>query len=379
MDNCRLCGSEQFIEALYSLQNEDLQIEYKLEKCFNLKLSEIKLLSQMICVQCISNLENAHDFYEIIVSTQKNLLDSLDQQIIHLEDAVIVEDMDDTEIKLEMLMEVEETIEQELDEPSTSIKVKEKRRSNTKVKERIKSIRIHNENTSLKMEDIFVNEFSGVYSEMPDTLELEKHEKNDDGTLTKNAIQKVKNLGWNKYEWKCYLCSTNDTRIIFKSRSNMEDHFRASHPDVKKSYSCGDCKLAFKSYYSFQNHVIDHRPLLKFSCDTCSKFYWNLIDLHNHRIVCNPRMKHTCLYCGKIYESGFFLKNHVGNHQKYKPEELFYCDLCNFSTHTKFLVKQHLITTHIGNEKELVCELCGKICKRSSDMRSHRLVHTNLR
>lgn len=390
MEICRFCGVENYKDCLFNIKNNDYMIEDKLDKIFKLKLSEFKLLPQMICLSCLTNLENANDFYNTIVKTQELLIEDLNHQLSQYEESEIVVDLQsienvENEVQLETLMENSQIIEEALDpeiEPTTTIEIiKEKKRVKREKKSPKPKIihRLTHEPSSLKMEDIFVNEINGDYSEMPDTLELDNDQKHDDGTLTDNAFKRIAEFGWNCYEWRCYLCSTNNTKIIFDTRLSMEDHFKNSHEDVKKFYSCNDCKYAFKSYFSFQNHVIEHRPLLKFSCDVCSKFYWNILDLHNHRLQCNPKYKHTCLYCGKIYESGFFLKNHVGNHQKFKPEELYYCDLCSFSTHTKFLIKQHLTITHIGNEKELVCELCGKICKRASDMRSHRLVHTNIR
>lgn len=388
--NCRLCccRTEHYLDALYDLKDPDLMIEFKLEKVFKLKLQENdeKLMSQIVCLHCVNSLNSAESFYEKVVETQE----LMDTQLELIEDTVLTEDLKTGEIKLEMLLEsesptiLEESIVEHEHAASSEVEVltkiepislgrktdmKKKNREGVFNRKRTREGRLSNENTLLRMEDIFCNEYDGIYSTMPDSLELERHQKCADGSLTKDAAESVHESSWNVYEWKCIHCSNNREKLIFDSRFELEDHFKLMHRDIKVSYPCADCtSLSFKSYFSFQNHTIEHRPILKFCCDICSKIYWNIMDLHNHRMNCNPKMRHTCLYCGKMFESGFFLKQHAGHHQKFKPEELYHCDMCSYSAHTKFLIKQHLTLTHVGKEKELVCGICGKICKRTSDM-----------
>jgi hypothetical protein len=224
-----------------------------------------------------------------------------------------------------------------------------------------------NNNPILKVEDIFPNELAGIFEGPSDMLDVHDNDKNPDGTLTETAELGL--LGWDHYEWKCIVCSNEVEKVLLDSCQSLEQHFKTDHKDVKMTYPCMDCKLSFRSYFSFQNHVIEHQPHLKFSCDVCSIYRWNLIDLYKHRQEKHPKYKNTCLYCGRIFECGFFLKQHVGVHQKWKEDEHFYCDLCNYQTHTKFLIKQHITYSHgRAHYKELVCEQCGKVCKRVSDM-----------
>ena len=270
---------------------------------------------------------------------------------------------------------VEETPYDLLPQPSTSRIIKQEYQQQAPVK-RIRTKRPvylgitsqpNNHNPVLKVEDIFSNELAGVFEGPTDMLDIHDIDKNQDGSLTEAAELGL--LGWDHYEWKCVICSNEDEKVLLSSSQSLEQHFKTDHKNTKISYQCMDCRLSFKSYFSFQNHVIEHQPHLKFSCDICSIYRWNLVDLYKHRQENHPKYKNTCLYCGRIFECGFFLKQHVGIHQKWKPEEHFYCDLCPYETHTKFLIKQHITYGHgRAHHKELVCEQCGKVCKRVSDM-----------
>lgn len=390
MNLCRLCGIEQYLDALCDLKDPELAIELKLEKVFKVKLGEdVKLASLYVCLHCYNSLENALDFFDTIIATQSNLQSGVDEAQ-GMEDEGVMKDetTQPGDIKLEMLIDDAGSpttlIESIVEDPGTSVEivtqidVNNRRLRNSRAKlKKSKEIKIsadHN-SSSLRMEDIFSNEFMGNYSTQPDSLELETHETCPDGSLTDIVARSFADGSWPGYEWRCSLCSNDMEKLIFSSKLELDDHHKLQHRDTRISYSCNDCTMSFKSYHCFHNHIIEHRPVIKFSCDGCSKIYWNLMDLHNHRLNCSPKLRHSCLYCGKLFESGFFLKQHAGVHQTFHPEDLFYCDMCNFSAHTKFLIKQHLTLTHVGKEKELTCGICGKTCKRSSDMVRNNLVY----
>ena len=119
--------------------------------------------------------------------------------------------------------------------------------------------------------------------------------------------------------------------------------------------------------------------------------------MYKHRAEHHPKHKNVCLYCGRLFECGFYLRQHLANHITFKSDDLFSCDICGSQVHTKFLMRHHMATHFKGGD--IVCETCGKVrcnhehcndyyiyyfinfkvCKRLSDMRSHQLIHTNLR
>ncbi|CRK92997.1 CLUMA_CG006532, isoform A [Clunio marinus] len=371
MDKCRLCGEEKYLENLCNFRDPEWMIEIKLETVFNIKLTNEKLMPQCCCFECISKLDCSLEFFKRIKETQQSLLENLNNQLLQCENSFEVKE----EIKIEV-------IDTELVAPPLLYPELEVYSSNhLKIKKRRKKLQSSSENYTndrckgTRVEDIFKNEINGIYESQPETLDLLESEKNDDGTITESGLLRIPLLGWSAYIWRCVVC-----KVSIDSSKSLEAHFKIEHTKTKPIYPCMDCKLSFKSYFSFQNHVIDnHKPNLKFSCDVCSEFRWNLMSLYNHRRHLHPKYKNTCLYCGRLFESGFSLKQHVSVHMKFKEDELFFCDICGFQAHTKFLIKQHIHVFHLKINTEWVCEQCGKICKRLSDMRSHQLVHTSER
>lgn len=350
MNECRLCGVESH-ETYYNLSDPELLLEVKLEKVFSVKLSKAKFLSQKVCFDCIKNLQSCETFLQTIQETQESFASKQYDESAPLQENIKVEVIEillDKDFQSELISDAHEA-----NERSTKILNLESGSSGS---------------NRLKVEDIFVNELQhGVFEYSPETLSLSSSEKNPNGTINEageRTLAKLGMFGWSRYAWKCPECT-----LYVDSRRSLEEHFKTDHGHGKVSYACMDCHLCFKSYFSFQNHVIDtHKPHLKFSCDVCSEFRWNLLDLYKHRQQLHPKYRNCCLYCGRLFDCGFNLKQHVAVHMKFKDDELFYCDICSFQAHTKFLIRQHLILSHSKSRPELICEQCGKICKRSSDM-----------
>lgn len=343
-------------------------IEMKLQKVFNFNLSNNKLLPQNICYQCIGSLESSVAFFDMLEETQTALISNLNDQLKHCDTSLLLDTAHD--------IKIEELLATTMEEPScSSLQISD-------VVTNIKKKRIRNplptktHNPVMRMEDIFAKELNeGVFVTVPDILDVDASEQNPDGTLNETGVFKVSQLGFFNYQWKCTQCHE-----VLVTRTLLEDHWKAHHKSVRMSYGCLDCKATFKGYLAFINHVTEtHRSYMKFFCDICCDFRWNLLDLYKHREEHHPKLRSTCLYCGKIFDCGFNLKQHCGIHLKFSEEELFHCDMCDYTCHTKYLIKQHITINHVKNHGEIVCEQCGKICKRLSDMRSHQLVHTQER
>lgn len=343
-------------------------IEMKLQKVFNFKLNSNKLLPQNICYQCIGSLESSVAFLEMVEETQSTLINNLNDQLRHCDASILLDSTQD--------IKVEELLATSMEEPSCSSMPIEDMVSTVKKKRIRNPLPTKTHNPVMRMEDIFAKELNeGVFETVAEILEVDATEQNPDGTLNEAGIFKISQLGMFNYQWKCTQCHD-----ALPTRTMLEDHWKVHHKSLRMSYGCLDCKATFKGYLAFINHVTEsHRSYMKFFCDICCDFRWNLLDLYKHREEHHPKLRSTCLYCGKIFDCGFNLKQHCGIHMKFSEEELFHCDLCEYTCHTKYLIKQHITINHVKNHGEIVCEQCGKICKRLSDMRSHQLVHTQER
>lgn len=89
--------------------------------------------------------------------------------------------------------------------------------------------------------------------------ELNDDDKNEDGTLSQNAVEKLKIESWNDYPWKCIDCD-----ILMVDIHDLRQHHISNHQSRSK-YCCVDCPKIFNKYATFLNHVrCRHRSHLKF-------------------------------------------------------------------------------------------------------------------
>lgn len=97
--------------------------------------------------------------------------------------------------------------------------------------------------------------------EILSSAELNDDDKNEDGSISQNAVIKMKIESWNDYPWKCIDCGSQMVDI-----HDLRQHHISSHQSTSK-YCCVDCpkEKVFNKYATFLNHVRHrHRSHLKF-------------------------------------------------------------------------------------------------------------------
>lgn len=180
-----------------------------------------------------------------------------------------------------------------------------------------------------------------------------------------------------------------------------------SQKDSEKPFQCKICLKKFK-YPSFLiHHEQTHDK--KFSCGICHKKYPTETKLIKHQELYHINAKSfSCDVCGKKYNTKGDLKSHKNTHDKSRPKP-FNCQKCSYSTHDKRSFEKHrkyherleakyaamedpVKCEECGkfykDEKALIvhqrkshparllqCNFCGKIIKRTADLRKHVEVH----
>lgn len=95
--------------------------------------------------------------------------------------------------------------------------------------------------------------------EILSSAELKDDDKNDDGSISQSAVEKLKIESWNDYPWKCIDCN-----ILMVDIHDLRQHHISNHQSTSK-YCCADCPKVFNKYATFLNHVRGrHRSHLKF-------------------------------------------------------------------------------------------------------------------
>ena len=90
-DLCRLCSNQKSIGLMNNINDVDVLLEYKLNKCFKLKLADDKLLPQNVCNECLEMLDKCSKFHDSIQETQQKLEEKLQQ--LNVSNTVFLEDI----------------------------------------------------------------------------------------------------------------------------------------------------------------------------------------------------------------------------------------------------------------------------------------------
>lgn len=96
-------------------------------------------------------------------------------------------------------------------------------------------------------------------TEILNSVQLNDDDKNEDGSISQNVVEKLKIESWNDYPWKCMDCGNQMVDI-----HDLRQHHISCHQSTSK-YCCVDCPKVFNKYATFLNHVrCRHRSHLKF-------------------------------------------------------------------------------------------------------------------
>lgn len=301
---CRLCAKEKSPKQLvYNVDDRTLNIEQKLIDCcrWNSFIPNEEL-SKKICRTCFKKLESSWSFAESVTQAQNQLLaliSDIKSELPIVEYLNIVDENDETnevanDIKV-LLSPCNSILDFDVDSISDDRK-KTKREQSTARKTRSQTefstadysnndeqfeFSEKNKLFSILMEseenqpDIFDESIANNQHETTENIEicdvkcvktqsdLNQHnfpemiqddERNDDGTVKMEAVQRLGLDNWTLIYYRCYLCRTR-----FPDRYECRNHFKVDHPDHQRRHLCTICnEKHFKQYKAMTEHVIAH-------------------------------------------------------------------------------------------------------------------------
>lgn len=341
-NTCRLCGKERNISNLLRISSD---IKFKIENYCRIDVNDNKTLPQRICFDCNYVVANFASFSENAREIQTRLLRDnnllVEVKVEAFESMPVIECFmqdvkedptpsskrktrssegtsryDETSQDSEEEKSVEDMVEDQnfmssgsesdnssdSDYQSSSYKKRKVEKPTPKVKSK--------RGRKPKSQRVFDNDSVNEAVE----LDVSDCDRNDDGTISISAQESYNDQRWCDMRLTCTECD-----YTVKGPYGLKLHYADQHStelnEVEK-YRCVDCKDTDEgtvdALHKYVNHVVKHRPFLKFCCLVCSTLFWNLDALHqhyqsNHKDV--PSF-HFCLLCGQFFKASYYLTSH---------------------------------------------------------------------
>ncbi|XP_046621258.1 zinc finger protein 93-like isoform X1 [Neodiprion virginianus] len=192
--------------------------------------------------------------------------------------------------------------------------------------------------------------------------------------------------------YKCPRCESG-----FASKKRANEHYRLKHSakvpkepetSITGMFYCNDCRHNFMTKDSYLRHLKTASHLSKmhaeiplkalFTCTICTKQLTSRKALDQHiRRVHRDEKKYSCDTQGCEFHSTN--KSDLERHRQLHIEERnIVCEHCGKTFTTISILKDHVLYVH-NMERQFVCEECGKAFKRNSLLNRHKMSHQQIR
>ncbi|KAG4068838.1 hypothetical protein HA402_004986 [Bradysia odoriphaga] len=189
-------------------------------------------------------------------------------------------------------------------------------------------------------------------------------------------------------------------QLTFNNSSDCKSHLRDVHQILDKTFECYICGFIGKSITALRRHfgsglhsktscyLCESEPVVRnewdprpHKCCLCSSWFENHVQFRKHfrdehdedaeRFFSKKSniSEYICYICRKGFIHKYYLRSHMIVHSELKA---FVCDVCGKTYRTKAILKRHL-NVHEG--KTYHCEECGKTFPYYARLRIHRYSH----
>jgi uncharacterized Zn-finger protein len=166
-------------------------------------------------------------------------------------------------------------------------------------------------------------------------------------------------------------CQVKDCVFVAKMKHNMIEHYARMHS--VKNLKCKFCDTLFSLYRDLKRHLKHHS--IQFPCEKCGKIYRSLRTFNEHKKTHEDdfvKPEHECTTCGKKFSTKYVLKYHVkSEHMGLKKS--FICPTCGKSFTQKQSYVMHA-NVHLGF-RPFICEVCGVSFSYEKSLREHKYMH----
>lgn len=285
---CRLCGNTKHRnEIKCTIKNKTFQIEQKLIDCCRWKSNcDEKNFPKHVCMTCFNTLEMCWQFSETVAATQRKLADSfknvniptatteepisitvdggidIKEEFLNCENSLDGLEMDDfnewfDDNSIQSLSNLSSEIKSEplSDAKLQPIVLLEVLKQPT-VKDDTKPQKVNNEL------DADIDETLESYTKFEINFPacLSEEDKNVDGTVKEEAIERLKIANWSVYQHKC-----NECGLSFINNVDLGRHYRGAHAHMSLRHRCWICPSNYGKRSILAKHIVrQHIPHLAY-------------------------------------------------------------------------------------------------------------------
>lgn len=256
LDFCRLCAKEKYSDEIFGqLDNESLDIERKLIACCRWSsFDEIdsEKLPKDVCINCVENLQRCWEFSEQIRCAQHELISKLlnkvqiemetdDNQSGFSHESIKSNDLDFDESPASPASDTESTASSHDNHLDTIEYDETDHQDNVNDLEESFIIERHEieapENIVAEEQDD-KSKPSIPFNGRNFSEAISKEDRNNDGTVKPEAIQRLGLENWTIVQYRCYLCQTR-----LSDRYEWRNHMKIEHPGHRIKHLCNICNV----------------------------------------------------------------------------------------------------------------------------------------
>ncbi|CAG5000529.1 unnamed protein product [Parnassius apollo] len=199
-----------------------------------------------------------------------------------------------------------------------------------------------------------------------------------------NKYFETKNLRWKhiqRHHREGFECTTCGKRFPFKNNLNRHTLTHTSPPTREE---CAVCHKQVRADL-MRTHLRIHGARERFACAQCDKTFASRPSYEHHlkytlAHAVNDILKYKCSVCDKGYRSKGELRDHINYQHMGKTQHK--CPVCGKALATRRCITRHVRRAHHGikeNERDKICQQCGKAFRDKKGLREHEFIHTGER
>ncbi|XP_071439187.1 uncharacterized protein [Hetaerina americana] len=146
----------------------------------------------------------------------------------------------------------------------------------------------------------------------------------------------------------------------------------------RTGYKCPHCGKSISRRFDFESHLRIHSGIKPFECHICHATFNLKKRLKAHMNVHSAMKLFICAHCQRKFKSKDALRLHIYVHMGEKLPERpskaseVWCKVCGVS------VLESCLAYHMRvHARELVCEVCGEMCRDVDAVNEHKRVHNH--